>query len=102
MKQKCTKCDEIKSLTLLQEKLLESIFPLLKKDGIFILDLGGSEYNLISFFFHEVYLVIEAYIIYYLSKLLNKKIGLIGRPQKRSGKFDLVLKEHLASYPLTD
>jgi len=58
------------------EKIFYKINKILKKDGIFILDLGGSEYNLISFFFHEVYLVIEAYIIYYLSKLLNKKIGL--------------------------
>ena len=48
----------------------------MKKDGIFIFDLGGPEDNLISFFFHDVYLIFEAYAIYYLSKIFNKKIGL--------------------------
>ena len=30
---------------------------------------------IISFFFHDIYLIVEAYLIYYLSKLFNKKIG---------------------------
>jgi len=57
------------------EKFFINVHKMLKKDGILILNLSGSEDNLTSFFFHDIYLVIEAYLIYYLFKLSNKKIG---------------------------
>ena len=57
------------------EKILININNILNKDGILILEFPGSEDNLTSFIFHEIFLVMEVYIIYYLSKLLNKKIG---------------------------
>ena len=58
------------------KKIFYNINTILKKDGILILDFGGTEDNLISFFFHDIYLFVEAYIIYYLSKIFNKKIGI--------------------------
>ena len=57
------------------EKFFINVHKMLKKNGILILDFGGSEYNLTSFFFIDIYLVIETYLIYYLSKIFNKKIG---------------------------
>ena len=57
------------------EKFFINVHKMLKKNGILILDFGGGEDNLTSFFFIDIYLVIEAYLIYYLSKLFNKKIG---------------------------
>ena len=57
------------------QKIFYNIGKILKTDGILILDFGGAEDNLISFFFHDIYLIVEAYLIYYLSKLFNKKIG---------------------------
>ena len=57
------------------EKFFIHVHKMLKKNGILILDFGGGEDNLISFFFIDIYLVIEAYMIYYLSKIFNKKIG---------------------------
>lgn len=57
------------------EKFFINVHKMLKKNGILILDFGGSEDNLTSFFFIDIYLVIEAYLIYYLSKIFNKKIG---------------------------
>ena len=57
------------------EKFFINVHKMLKKNGILILDFGGGEDNLTSFFFIDIYLVIEAYLIYYLSKIFNKKIG---------------------------
>jgi len=57
------------------EKIFKNISEVLKKDGILIIDFGGCEDNLISYFLHEIYLVFEAYIIYFLFKPFNKKIG---------------------------
>ena len=57
------------------QKVFNNIAKIIKKDGILILDFGGAEDNLISYFFHNVYLITEAYLIYYLSKFFNKKIG---------------------------
>jgi len=57
------------------EKIFTNISQVLKKEGILILDFGGSEDNIISFIFHEIYLVFETYLIYFLSKSFNKKIG---------------------------
>ena len=57
------------------QKVFHNIRKVLKKDGILIVDFGSAEDNLTSFFFHEIYLVVEAYLIYYLSKLFNRKIG---------------------------
>ena len=53
------------------QKIFYNIGKILKTDGILILDFGGAEDNLISFFFHDIYLIVEAYLIYYLSKLFN-------------------------------
>ena len=58
------------------EKIFYKINKILKKDGTLIFDIGGPEDNSISHFFHEIYLVFEAYTVYYLSKIFNKKIGL--------------------------
>jgi len=55
--------------------IFKKIHNILKKDGTFIVDLGGNEDNLTSFLFNKIYLLIEAYIIYYFSKIFNKKIG---------------------------
>jgi hypothetical protein len=57
------------------EKFFINVHKMLKKNGILILDHAGSEDNLTSFFFNDIYLVIEAHLIYYLSKIFNKKIG---------------------------
>ena len=57
------------------EKFFTNVHKMLKKGGTLILDFGGSEENLTSFFFIDIYLVIEAHLIYYLSKIFNKKIG---------------------------
>ena len=57
------------------EKIFKNISEILKKDGILIIDFGGCEDNLISYFLHEIYLIFEAYIIYFLFKPFNKKIG---------------------------
>ena len=48
------------------EKFFINVHKMLKKDGILILDFGGGEDNLTSFFI-DIYLVFEAYLIYYLS-----------------------------------
>ena len=58
------------------EKIFYKIHNILKKDGTFILDFGGCEDNLFSFFFNHIFLTVEAYFIYYLTKPFNKKIGL--------------------------
>ena len=57
------------------QKVFTNINKILKKDGILILEFSGTEDNLISFLFHEIYLLIEVYSVYYLSKLFNKQIG---------------------------
>ena len=57
------------------EKFFVNTHKMLKKDALLFVDCGGCEDNLTSFFFHDIYLVIETYLIYYLSKLFNKKIG---------------------------
>ena len=57
-------------------KIFYNISKSLKKNGVFIFDFGGTEDNLISFLFFELYLTFEAYFVYYLSKIFNKKIGL--------------------------
>ena len=56
------------------EKFFINVHKMLKKDGILILDFGGGEDNLTSFFI-DIYLVFEVYLIYYLSKIFNRKIG---------------------------
>ena len=71
------------------KKIFDNINKILKKDGTLIVDFGGAEDNLISFFFHDIYLVIEAYLVYYLSKILNKKIGL-----KFDNNFGYRIKNH--------
>jgi len=48
---------------------------IIEKDGTFIVDFGGTEDNLTSFLFHEIFLVLEAYFAYFLSKFINKKVG---------------------------
>lgn len=58
------------------EKIFYKINRILKKGGTLIFDIGGPEDNSISHFFHDIYLTFEAYTVYYLSKLFNKKIGL--------------------------
>lgn len=58
------------------EKIFNNINKILVKNGILILDFGGSEDNLTTFLFHDIYLVIESYLIYYLSKLFGKQVGL--------------------------
>lgn len=58
------------------EKFFTNLNQNLKKDGLFILEFTGPEDNLISFFFHEIYLFFEAYLAYYISKITNLKIGL--------------------------
>jgi len=58
------------------EKIFYKINKILKKDGTFIFDIGGPEDNSISYFFHEIYLTLEAYTVYYLSKFFNINIGL--------------------------
>ena len=59
------------------EKFFINVHKMLKKNGILILDFGGGEDNLTSFFFIDIYLVIEAYLIYYLSKRTLNKIDLV-------------------------
>ena len=45
--------------------------------ALLFLILVGTEDNSISYFFPcKLYLTLEAYIVYYLSKFFNKKIGL--------------------------
>ena len=61
--------DEIK-------KILTNINESLTENGILILEFPGSGDNFISFLFNEIYLTFESYLIYYLSKIFNKKIGL--------------------------
>ena len=56
-------------------KAFENFYKILENNGILIIDHGGTEDNLISFFFHEIFLFFEAYVVYYLSKIFNKKIG---------------------------
>jgi 16S rRNA (cytosine967-C5)-methyltransferase len=60
----CLSKEKIKSLTLLQEKLLESIFPLLKKDGTLV-------YSTCTICPDENNLLIERFI----EKKQNFKIG---------------------------
>ena len=45
---------------------------MLEKDGVLIIDFGGSEDNYFSFFFHEIYLVFEAYLIYFCQKFFER------------------------------
>ena len=54
----------------------ENINNLLDKDGLFIVDMNAED-NLFSFFYHNIYLFIESYFIYFISKLLKKNIGLV-------------------------
>ena len=57
------------------EIFFTNVKKMLNKDGILILDFGGGENNLTSFFFNDVYLILETYFIFFLSKIFNKKIG---------------------------
>lgn len=57
------------------EKIFSNLREMLDKDGVLIIDFGGSEDNYFSFFFHEIYLVFEAYLIYFFSKIFKKDIG---------------------------
>ncbi len=57
------------------EKIINNINKVLNKDGVLILDHGGVEDNLTSYILHEIYLIVETYLIYYWSKILNKKFG---------------------------
>tara|TARA_Y100000590_G_scaffold377772_1_gene444243 strand:- start:306 stop:1169 length:864 start_codon:yes stop_codon:yes gene_type:complete len=56
-------------------KAFKNFYKILENDGTLIIDHGGTQDNAISFFFHEIFLFFEAYIVYYLSKIINKKIG---------------------------
>ena len=58
------------------KRIFGNLREMLEKDGVLIIDFGGSEDNYFSFFFHEIYLVFEAYLIYFLSKIFWKNIGL--------------------------
>jgi len=57
------------------EKFFINVNKMLESNGTLILEHGACEDNLLDFFFEEIYLVIESYFVYYLSKLFNKKIG---------------------------
>ena len=57
------------------EIIFKKIHNILKKNGTFIVDLGGNEDNFTSFIFNKIYLLLEAYVIYFFSKIFNKKIG---------------------------
>ena len=48
----------------------------LHKDGIFIVDMS-AEHNFFSTFYHNFYLKMESILIYFISKILKKNIGLI-------------------------
>ena len=54
----------------------ENINNILNKDGTFIVDMN-TEDNFFSYFYHNIYLFIESYFIYFLSKLLKKNIGIL-------------------------
>ena len=49
---------------------------LLHKDGIFIVDMN-TEHNLFSTFYHNFFLKIESILIYLISKIFKKNIGII-------------------------
>jgi len=49
----------------------------LKKNGTLIIDIGGAENNFVSYTLHNLYLVIEAYSFYLLSKVFKKNTGVI-------------------------
>ena len=49
---------------------------LLHKDGIFIVDMN-AEHNLFSTFYHNFFLKIESILIYLISKIFKKNIGII-------------------------
>lgn len=57
------------------EKIFKNVNHIIKKNGTFILEYPGAEDNLISFFFHEIYLVLEAYLIYFIAKFFRRNIG---------------------------
>ena len=57
------------------DKIFKNISNIIKKDGAFIVDFGGTEVNITSFLFHEFFLVLESYFFYFLSKFINKKVG---------------------------
>ena len=57
------------------EKIFYNIREMLEKDGTLIIDFGGAEDHVFSFIFHEIFLLAEAYLVFFFSKIINKKIG---------------------------
>jgi len=58
------------------EEILNNINQIINKDGTLILEFPGSEDNFFSFIFNEIYLVLESYLAYAISKIFKKKIGI--------------------------
>ena len=71
---------------------------LLHKDGIFIVDMN-AEHNLFSTFYHNFFLKIESILIYLISKIFKKNIGIIyddnfGYKYKRREIIDIAKKNN--------
>ena len=70
---------------LFEEKNLEIFFKkisnLLENEGLLIVDPGGSEANLFSLIYDKIYLPIENYLVFLLSKLFGRQYFLFKKHQ---------------------
>ena len=61
------------------EIFFDNIFKSLKRNGRFLLDLGGSEDNFFSLIYDKFFLPLETELAYLFCKFFGKKYGLLKR-----------------------